>query len=301
MAKNYFDRYVWLIDTIERHGNITFRRISDLWEQCSLNDRRGEPLSNRTFFNHIYAILETFGIEIKCDRSEGYYIANGSDMEEGGIKQWLLESISVNNLVREGADMRDRILLESVPSSQRWLKTLVNAMRDGKAVEMTYQSFSSTDPSTFTAHPYCVKLFKQRWYTLARSEKYTYPRIYSLDRIVNVEESEKALDLPEGFDAREFFANYYGIVTGEQCHAQTVRVKVYDTQVKYFESLPLHSSQTVEEETEEYTIFKYYLDPTYDFHQEILRHGSYVEVLEPEWFRQEIKEDVRQMMELYNN
>ena len=31
MEKNFFNRYVWLIDTIQRHGNITFSDISDLW------------------------------------------------------------------------------------------------------------------------------------------------------------------------------------------------------------------------------------------------------------------------------
>ena len=64
MAKNYFDRYIWLIGTISRHGHIPFKEISDLWETCSLNDRHGEPLSNRTFFNHLDAIFDTFGIEI---------------------------------------------------------------------------------------------------------------------------------------------------------------------------------------------------------------------------------------------
>ena len=52
MAKNYFERYIWLIDTINRHGHISFKRISDLWEYCPLNDRRGEPLSNPNNMNH---------------------------------------------------------------------------------------------------------------------------------------------------------------------------------------------------------------------------------------------------------
>jgi len=154
MAKNYFERYIWLIDTINRHGHISFKRISDLWEYCPLNDRRGEPLSNRTFFNHLESIYDTFGIEIKCDRSLGYYIANSDDLEGDSIRQWLLESLSMNNLLNETKDMRDRILFEKIPSSQRWLSTIVNAMKDGKAVDLTYQSYNRTEPNTFEAHPY---------------------------------------------------------------------------------------------------------------------------------------------------
>ena len=87
MAKNYFNRYVWLIDTINRHGHITREEISRLWERSPLNDT-GEELYERTFHNHRIAIEDTFGIEIKCDRSLGYYIANSGDLEGDGIRQW---------------------------------------------------------------------------------------------------------------------------------------------------------------------------------------------------------------------
>ena len=178
MAKNYFDRYIWLIDTINRHGHISFREISDLWAHSRTNKLGESYLPERTFHNHRQAILDTFGIEIKCDRSLGYYIANGEDMEEDGIRRWLLESLSMNNLLNESRDMRDRILFEEIPSSQRWLTAIVNAMRDNKTIEMTYQSFNRTEPTSFEAHPWCLKLFKQRWYLLARSEAYKEPRIY---------------------------------------------------------------------------------------------------------------------------
>ena len=129
MAKNYFNRYVWLIDTINRHGHISREEISRLGKRSSLNDT-GEELYERTFHNHREAILDTFGIEIKCDRSLGYYIANSDDLEGDGIRQWLMESLSMNNLLNESTDMRDRILFERIPSCHRWLPVILNAMRD---------------------------------------------------------------------------------------------------------------------------------------------------------------------------
>ena len=299
MAKNYFERYIWLIDTINRHGHISFKRISDLWEYCPLNDRRGEPLSNRSFFNHLESIYDTFGIEIKCDRSLGYYIANSDDLEGDSIRQWLLESLSMNNLLNETKDMRDRILFEKIPSSQRWLSTIVNAMKDGKAVELTYQSYNRTEPNTFEAHPYCLKLFRQRWYMLAKSEYYDEPRIYALDRIHDVKESKAALKLPKKFKAGEFFSDYFGIIVGTNCKPETVEIKVIAKQVKYFESLPLHESQTKVEETPDYTVFRYRIVPTFDFKQELLSQGPSVEVLTPDWFRDEIANDIAQMMQKY--
>ena len=177
MAKNYFDRYVWLIETINRNGHIPFKEISYLWSRSKVNTIGESYLPERTFHNHIEAIYDTFGIEIKCDRSLGYYIANDDDLESNGIRQWMLNSLSLNNLMKESRDMRDRIILENIPSSQRWLTALVDAIKDQKAIEMTYQSFFSTEPNTFEAHPWCLKLFRQRWYLLARSEAYDEPRI----------------------------------------------------------------------------------------------------------------------------
>lgn len=61
MAKNYFRRYIWLIELINRKGYISFREISDAWSRSPLNET-GAPLSERTFFNHKDAIFGTFGI-----------------------------------------------------------------------------------------------------------------------------------------------------------------------------------------------------------------------------------------------
>ena len=86
MARNYFNRYIWLIDLIQRSGHISFEEINRAWQRSSLN-RNGERLSERTFFNHKDAILETFGIEIKCDRSLGYYLSNEEDVESDSLTQ----------------------------------------------------------------------------------------------------------------------------------------------------------------------------------------------------------------------
>ena len=298
MAKNYLARYIWLIETINRHGHISFKEISDLWQRSSLNDC-GDRLSNRTFFNHLESIKETFRIEIKCDRSLGYYISNSEDLEGDGIRQWLLESLSLNNLLNETKEMRESILFQKIPSSKRWLFTIVNAIKDGKAVEMTYQGFNRAEPHTFLAHPYCLKLFRQRWYMLARSVEYTEPRIYALDRIHDITESKIARKVPKRFNALEYFSNYFGIITETGRKLETIELKVYDNQVNYFESLPLHESQTLVEKTPDYAVFRYRIVPTLDFRQELLSRGPLVEVLSPKDFREEVVEDIKQMMALY--
>ncbi len=301
MAKNYFDRYVWLIETINHHGHISFEDIDRAWIYSSLN-KEGGKLPQRTFFNHIDAIFDTFGIEIKCDRSLGYYIANSEDLQADGIRQWLLESLSMNNLLNETKDMRDRILFETIPSSQKWLPVIVNAMRDGKIIEMTYQSFKRDEPYTFQSKPYCLKLFKQRWYMLAKSEGKDELRIYALDeRMLNIVQTNRNYKLPAKFNAEEYFAEYFGVIVGTDWKPQEIKIQVVNDQVKYFDTLPLHDSQrkVPEESNDQYTVFRYHLAPTDDFRQELLRYGPDVTVLSPADFREEVMNDVRNMAANY--
>lgn len=299
MAKNYFNRYVWLIDVISRYGHITKRDIDDLWSSSSLNDNHETAIPERTFHNNRQAILNTFGIEIAFDRGRGYYIANPDELDGADIQSWLLESMSLSNLLNESADMRSRILFEKVPSSSKWLTVIVNAMRDGKALEMTYQSFNRAEPATFETHPYCLKIFRQRWYMLARTIGKEELRIYSLDRIKDIKVLDKALELPVGFDAAEFFSDYFGIVIGHNIQPSIMEIKASAEQAKYLESLPLHPSQTAIEVTPEYTVFRYRLVPTFDLKQEILSRGSTLEVLSPEWFRMEIIEQLHKTLQNY--
>ena len=299
MAKNYFNRYVWLIDTISRRGHISLADLSSQWQRSSLNEDGG-PLAERTFHNHREAIMDIFGIEIKCDRSLGYYIANSGDLEGDGIRKWLLESLSMNNLLNESSDMRDRILFEKIPSSQKWLPSIVNAMRDGKAVEITYQSFTRSEPNTFIVHPWCLKLFRQRWYVLGRSEEYENARVYALDdRMLDVTQTKKRLKVPAKFNAQEYFSHCFGIIVASDNKPCTIDIKVTADQVKYIKTLKLHESQTLVEENDGYAIFRFRLVPTLDFKQEILSHGAEYEVLAPQWYRDEIKNDIARMMSNY--
>ena len=300
MAKNYFKRYVWLIDLISRHGYISKRDIDYAWQKSSLNDEREKSIPERTFHNHREAILDVFGIEISFARGQGYYIANPDELDGSGIHTWLLESMSLSNLLNECADMHSRILFEKVPSSSKWLTIIVNAMRDGKAIQLSYKSFRRTEPTTFEAHPYCLKIFRQRWYMLARTPGKEELRIYSLDRVVDLQLSDSPLVLPKDFNAADFFSDYFGIIIGHNIRPSTMELKATAEQAKYLESLPLHSSQEVIETTPEYTIFRYNIVPTFDLKQEILSRGATLEVLSPEWFREEVFSEIKQMIKKYD-
>jgi hypothetical protein len=271
------NRYVWFVSTIYNRGPITLEEIQHRYES---HFGRGEELSERQFHRYTDAVEELFDIEVKYSRSQrGYVIADCDGIDNMGMRKWLIQTFSVNNILHENQELKNRILLEEVPSGQKHLTTIVDAMRESVALSMTYQSFSRSQPSTFEVEPYCVKLFEQRWYMLGMSDEL---RIYALDRIKALKHTERKFKLPKKFDAAKFFEDYYGIIIGDKnFDVCPVALKVDSWQSKYLRTLPLHHTQVEIERNEEYSIFEYRLCPSFDFQQKLLFMSDSVCVLTP--------------------
>ena len=290
-----FNRYVWLVDTIYRAGRITFEEINERWRRSSLNET-GEELPLKTFHNHKNAIQQMFDINIECNRKGGYlyYIEHAEDMKRGGVRTWLLNTFAVNHLINESHHLKRRILFEEIPSGQRFLTRIIEAMRDSHTLEMSYQSFWNDTPHTFEVAPYCVKVFRQRWYVVACSTSDDRLRIYALDRIQELSTSEHLFVLPADFDPQAYFADSFGVVVDGNCNPERIRVRVAGIQRQYIRTLPLHSTQKETEISEDSSVFEYHLRPTFDFLQELLSHAAntdgQIEVLEPQWLRAQMKQ-----------
>lgn len=294
-----FNRYIWLIDLIYSAGYITREEIDRRWSRASLNFDHESMIPERTFHRYKDAIQEMFQIDIRYNKSRGYYIENTEDIQRDELRQWLIGTFAVENLIGESSELRRRILLEDIPSGQRHLTPIIEAMRDGVKIRIMYQSFHSAEPSTFILAPYCVRVFRQRWYVLGTSEKGKELRLYGLDRILNTERTTTPFVLPPNFDAEAFFANGYGVTMDER-KPEIVRISVDAYQANYLRSLPIHPSQEETERNNDYSVFQFFIVPTYEFIKELLSYGGTLEVLSPKWLRKEMKQEARTMNEIYN-
>lgn len=292
MAKNYFKSYIWLLETLQSRGRLTLNEIKDLWMRSSINDE-GKELATRTFANHVAAIADIFGIDIVCDRRDNTYrIENEDDLGGSGIHDWLMEALSLNNLINESAGLRTRLLFESEPSSHRFLTDIIRAIRDERMIEVNYQSFKMEAPRDFLLEPFCLKEYKRRWYLFAREHNggYKEPHSFALDRMNTVTISEESFTVPKSFNAQTFFSTRYGVLQYEGEKPAHIKLKVCARQANYFRTLPLHASQKEVEKTPEYSIFAYYLTPNYDFIHDVLYYADDVEVMEPADLRKQMYE-----------
>ena len=303
-GQSLISKYVWVIETIYRAKKISFKDLNEKWLRDDIS--RGVELPKRTFDNWRYAIWDMFGFNI-TNENHGeyrYYIENEKDISQNGLRSWLYNTFCVSNALANSQSIKDRILLEYVPSGQNYLQPIVEAMKENRVLNITYHSYWKDEENNFDVQPFCVKLFRQRWYLVARST-YSYyyeqgPRIYALDRINDLHTTSETFEMPKDWSAEEYFEGCYGIIADQRKEPQNVKLKVSAGQANYIRDLKLHGSQEEIEKNEEYSIFTYHLRPSYDFIQELLWHAADMEVLEPQSLRKDIANIIEHLHNKYN-
>ncbi len=293
-----FNEYIWLINTIFRAGKISLREINNLWQATEMSG--GLPLSRSTFNRHKNAIEDIFDIYIECDARDGYryYIGNEEVLRENSVQNWMLSSISVNNVLRESVSLQNRILLENIPSSEVFLQLVLEAMKGASRLAIDYRRYSAAEAKHHVVEPYCLKLYRQRWYLLARMEDGSF-RIFSLDRIEQADITSDTFVIDPDFDAEEYFYDCYGVYYDKEMKAEHIVLRAFGTERYYLRDLPLHHSQREIVASDNYSDFEYTLRPSADFIGRVLFQGSRLQVLSPRWLADEVANELRAALELY--
>lgn len=299
MAKELFNRYIWLADTIHRAGQITFADINQKWKQSSHSNGNGIAL--RTFHNHRNAIEEIFDISIQCDgRTNKYYIENADEINANKLIYWLLNSFSISNIIRDSGSIRDRIILENTPSSQKYLSDIVEAMRGNRILQVWYHPFYEDSAFVIDLEPYFVKLFNRRWYVFGHSGDSEIVKVYALDRIEKLVITDRFFTLPSDFTPDDHLYDSIGIMKAESNKPVEIVIKAYGNHPKYLRALPLHHSQNEIETKADYSLFSFRLAPTYDFYQDIFRRREQVEIVSPPEVREEFKRVLTKISDYYD-
>lgn len=314
--KDYLRRHIWILSELYQNPKgLTYTEFAERWGRSSQNVL-GTSLPKRTFADCLRAIEETFDIDISSDARNGYRyrIVQRDWLENDRVKDWLLSAFAVNGLLQDSRGLRERVMFEDIPSGNDYLLTVLQAMKENRVLTMTYQDYFDEEPREIMLEPYCVRVFRQRWYVIGvmqnepegeePSELTNQGRIrrYALDRVQQLEITSQTFKMPHQFSVDSYFADAFGIIVeAEEYDVETIRLKVYDVNHRreYLRSLPLHHSQRETEQTADYSIFELRLAPTYDFIQAILAMGDEVEVLTPEYVRLEIKKRITAMCHLY--
>ena len=295
-----FKQYIWLADIIHRMKRLTLNEINERWMQTDMSG--GLPMSRTTFNRHRLAIEEMFDLCIGCKesgRKSYYYIENIDVLENDKLQHWMLDALSIGNLLMDNISLKDRIVLEKIPAGKHFLNPIIGAMKQNRKLVLTYRKFGQEEPYTITVEPYAIKVFKQRWYLLAKNYKRSLPTIYALDRVLSLQVTDELFEFPEDFSTERFFKDFYGVLCHADEEVERIVIRAYPPLTHYLRTLPLHHSQKELQSTPEYADFEFYLHPTFDFLQELFAQTHEVEVLEPLRLRNSMKEYLLKALKRY--
>ena len=156
-GQSLISKYVWVIETIHRRQKISFKELNEKWLRDDIS--RGVEIPKRTFDNWRSAIWDMFGISI-ANENRGeyrYYIENVDDITKNGLRSWLYNTFCVSNALANSQCVKDRIILEYVPSGQNYLQPIIEAMKENRVLNITYHSYWKNEENNFDVQPYCVK------------------------------------------------------------------------------------------------------------------------------------------------
>lgn len=291
ISKTYY-RYIWLLNTLFENDPLTFEEIALLWLDDPLND--GE-LPQRTFHEHRKGIKEMFGVDIECDKTDGfrYYVKNPEALSQKRLASWLLNAYNVPKGFATYNRMQDRVLLEEIPGGKAFVDPLLDALQRDVVVIIDYQSYEGPH-EIYHVSPYALKAYNRQWYLLGYVEEKNAIRNIALNRILDLTLTNKSFDRPKDFDARKYYANTIGVYVDESLPVETVKIRAYGEQMEYLRALPLHKSQEeVLSKYGEYAEFKYRLCITPELISSLLAMGERVEVLEPDLLREKILNKIK--------
>lgn len=297
MIKQPLEKSIWLVTLLRQFERLTLAAINQHWERSGLNETGG-PMPRRSFINLREDVNRYFNITVACDRSSYEYYLEESEHDRR-LTSMLLDTRALGDAINASRSVSELIFLEEIPSARDYLTLMVEALKGCHPVVMDYAPyFRATTSKAVVLHPYCMKLFRQRWYVTGLVPRDKTVKTYALDRITKATARDETFERPVDFSPADYYRDAYGIVVAPT-PAQRVRLKVTDRQAKYLRGLPLHHSQRETLVDNGFSIFEYDIKISRDFVEELLSHGASIQVLDPPELRQLVIKELHSTLQCY--
>ena len=170
------------------------------------------------------------------------------------------------------------------------LTGIIDATINHQTLEIAYQSYWGENRN-IVVYPYYVKQYNGRWFLFGLNDEKGKIESYALDRI----ESYACSTHPFVENITTDFASYFDDVIGVSVPygdvaTEEIVLRFSSQRFPYVLSKPIHSSQRVLSEPNTVSI---HVKPNRELSQQILSFIPDVEVLSPEWLRNEIRDKLK--------
>ena len=189
------------------------------------------------------------------------------------------------------------------------LPTFYKAIADKQVLKFSYQRFGQ-EPFELTFHPQFLKEYNSRWFVFGDADKEPF-KAYNvpLDRIVGevtITEGIDYIPAPKGY-YQQFFKNIIGVTHEKDARVETVVIR---TKTEYQHGLmltkKLHESQIEtlpygEHDGEWYGEIQLTVEPNRELRGKVLAYGQYLEVMQPQSLREQLKDIISKQMTQYSD
>ena len=181
-----------------------------------------------------------------------------------------------------------------------FLGELIESALNHQPLNLLYRTFAGNERAAII-HPYHIKQFNNRWFLIGLQEGSHghYITNKALDRIVKFSRANVPFIPNTEIDFNEYFKDIVGVTLPEDHPvAEEVLLKFDEARFPYVVNKPIHPSQEVEDE--EQHIIKLMVRPNKELEACIFSFGNQVEVLRPEWLRQQIASKIKDLLKKYS-
>lgn len=196
------------------------------------------------------------------------------------------------------AGKRVRLLGLATRNVGDYFRTVASATLQRHKLKIAYHSRSKDQHTARVVSPQRITHYRDNWYLDGWDELRKALRSFSIDRIESaVELEDKAIDVAER-ELDEHYASAYGIFSGKANKVAVLRFS------------PARARWVADERWHPEQVGQFLTDGRYELRipyresrelvMDILRHGSAVEVVEPEGLRFEVVREVREALARYD-
>ena len=212
----------------------------------------------------------------------------------------MLSAYHIQSLSELAIKHQDKIVITEAPTGVENVHIILEAIDKQRGIECSYYSFTKDTVKEQTIIPYFLKTWEQRWYLVGEpANRHHKPAVYALERMDDIRLTDEIMHPSENIAPEEYFDGSFGVNHSDDQKPETLKIKIYGSQVAYIRTLPIHDSQKEIETTEEWSIFEYRLVPCFNLYQELLWHREKLEVLEPLYIRNEMKKISEDLYNIY--
>ena len=222
----------------------------------------------------------------------------------GGANRWLEEVIS-NLELRFGVKGKKENVVSFEQNEQlkglEFLDELIDSAIHHQPLRILYVSYYGIEHDTIV-HPYHIKQFNNRWFLLGLEETEKGNRLTNkaLDRIVKFSRADVSFIPNTEIDFSEYFKDIVGVtVPKEHPIAENVVLKFDPARFPYIVSKPIHPTQEVLDK-DEHTI-QIIVRPNKELEAQIFSYGPQVEVVSPQWLREQREEKIEETLKKYSS